>query len=234
MYKYLIFILSAFLFYSCESINGSGHIQTEKRNVGRFDGVQASGSMDIEVTNGDNVSVEVEADDNILPYVITKVDNGLLDVYLKPHISFNNVHTKIYVTAPDLRKLSVRGSGNIRGRNMIHNNRSISTGISGSGDIDANVDAPDIRAEISGSGNLSLRGRCKNFEGSISGSGDLKCSDLLSENTEVSIFGSGNAHVYSSVHLKASTTGSGDIFYRGNPSSPEVSKTGSGNVVAEK
>src|SRR4026207_754687 len=102
MYKYLIFILSAFLFYSCESINGSGHIQTEKRNVGRFDGVQASGSMDIEVTNGDNVSVEVEADDNILPYVITKVDNGLLDVYLKPHISFNSVHTKIYVTAPDL------------------------------------------------------------------------------------------------------------------------------------
>lgn len=234
MYKFLTFILSAFLFYSCENINGSGHIQTEKRTVGRFDGVQVSGSMDIEVTNGDNVSVEVEADDNILPYIVTEVNNGLLDVYFKPHISFNNVHTKIYVTAPDLKRLFVKGSGNIKGKNTLHNSQSISTRISGSGDINAEVDAPDIRAEISGSGNLSLQGHCKNFEGSISGSGDLKCSNLLSENAEVSIFGSGNAHVYSSVRLKASTTGSGDIYYRGNPSSPEISKTGSGNVVAEK
>jgi hypothetical protein len=234
MYKYLVFMLSAFLFYSCENINGSGHIKTERRNVGSFDGVQASGSMDIEVTNGENASVEIEADDNILPYIVTDVGGGMLDIYFKPHFSFTNVHTKIFVTAPNLSRLFVRGSGNINGRNTIHNDRSISTSISGSGDIHADVDAPEVSAEIAGSGNLSLQGRCKNFRGSISGSGDLKCSDLLSENTEVSIFGSGNAHVYSSVRLKASTTGSGDIFYRGNPSSPEISRTGSGSVTAEK
>ena len=234
MYKYLIFILSTALFCSCDNIHGSGHIQTEKRTVDRFDGVQASGSMDIEVTNGDNVSVEVEADDNALQYIVTEVEGGLLDVYFKPNMSFSNVHAKIYVTAPGLKRLFVKGSGNITSKNGIQNNSSITTRISGSGDITATVNAPDVKAEISGSGNLSLQGRCKNFEGSISGSGDLKCSDLLSENVEVSIFGSGNAHVYASVRLKASTTGSGDIYYRGNPSSPEISKTGSGNVTAEK
>ena len=234
MYKYLIFILSAFLFCSCHNINGSGHIQTEKRNVGQFDGVQASGSMDIEVTDGENVSVEVEADDNVLRYIITEVNDGLLDVYFESNISLSNTHTKIYVTAPGLKRLFVKGSGNIISRNKIQNNQSVSTRISGSGDINATVDAPDVKAEISGSGNLSLQGRCKNFEGSISGSGDLKCAELLSENADVSILGSGRAHVYASVRLKASTTGSGDIYYRGNPSAPEISKTGSGNIVAEK
>ena len=234
MYKFIILILSAFLFYSCENINGSGHIKTERRNVGAFNGVQASGSMDIEVSNGENASIEIEGDDNILPYIVTDVDGGLLDIYFKPHFSFSNIHAKIFVTAPNLNRLSVRGSGNINGRNTIHNDRSISTSISGSGNIDADVDAPDVQADIAGSGNLQLQGRCKNFKASISGSGDLKCSDLLSESTEVSIMGSGNAHVYSSVRLKASTTGSGDIFYRGNPSSPEISRMGSGNVVAEK
>ena len=234
MYKYLIFILSVFIFCSCDNINGSGRIKTEKRNIEHFDGVQASGSMDIEVADDKNVAVEVEADDNILPYIITEVNDGLLDVYFKSNTSFNNVHVKIYVTAPGLKRLFVKGSGSIISKNKIQNNESISTKISGSGDINAAVDAPDVKAEISGSGNLSLQGRSKNFDGSISGSGDLKCADLLSENATVSIFGSGNAHVYASVHLKASTTGSGDIYYRGNPSSPEISKTGSGSVMAEK
>ena len=34
--------------------------------------------------------------------------------------------------------------------------------------------------------------------------------------------------------LDASVTGSGDIYYSGNPSSPQINKLGSGNVHAEK
>ncbi len=78
-----------------------------------------------------------------------------------------------------------------------------------------------------------LHGRCRNFDGNISGSGDLKCKNLLSENATVSIYGSGTAHVFASVHLKASTAGSGDIYYSGNPST-EINKSGSGSVEAEK
>lgn len=231
--KYFIFILSAFLFYSCDNIQGSGHIQTEKRDVGRFDGVQASGSMDIEVTDGEPASVEIEADDNALRYIVTEVDNGLLDVYFKPNISFDNVHAKVYVKAPGLKRLFVKGSGNITSKNTIKS-QSVNTEISGSGNLEADVDAPDVKAQISGSGNLSLHGRCKNFEGNISGSGDLKCKKLLSENAAVSIYGSGTAHIYSSVHLKATTAGSGDIYYGGNPSSPDITKAGSGSVQPEK
>ena len=58
MYKYLIFILSVFIFCSCDNINGSGRIKTEKRNIEHFDGVQASGSMDIEVADDKNVAVD--------------------------------------------------------------------------------------------------------------------------------------------------------------------------------
>ncbi|MEO6452582.1 MAG: head GIN domain-containing protein [Ginsengibacter sp.] len=233
MTKYLIFILAAFIFCSCDHMDGSGNIKTEKRNVSRFNGVQGSGSMDIEVSNGDKFSVEVEADDNILEYVITEVDDDMLDIHFKQRMSFNNVHAKVYVTAPGLKRLFIRGSGNISSKNTIKNTESLTTKISGSGNINADVDAPRIKADISGSGNLSLQGRCKSFEGSISGSGDLKCKNLLSENATVSIFGSGTAHVFASVHLKASTTGSGDIYYSGNPSSPETSKTGSGSIQAE-
>jgi hypothetical protein len=226
-------LIVAALICSCTHISGNGNIITEKRTVKEFDGVRTSGSIDIEVSNNPGQSVEIEADENIMPYIITETDGSLLDVHYKDGVSVMNVHAKAYVSAPLIKKLSVRGSGNIESKNILRHDGFIETGIFGSGNISATVDAPDVKAEISGSGNLSLQGRCKNFEGSISGSGDLKCSDLLSENADVSIFGSGNAHIYSSVRLKASTTGSGDIYYKGKPSSTDIHKTGSGNISAE-
>ena len=48
------------------------------------------------------------------------------------------------------------------------------------------------------------------------------------------VAGSGNAHVFASVHLSASVYGSGDVYYRGNPQSPEIHTAGSGTVQAEK
>ena len=50
----------------------------------------------------------------------------------------------------------------------------------------------------------------------------MKCNKLLSENTTAGITGSGTAHVFASVHLVAKVTGSGDIYYSGNPPSPEI------------
>lgn len=234
MLKYLALILMTITLYSCNSISGNGHIVNEKRNLNRFDGVQTTGSIDVEISGGDKPSVEVEADNNVLPYIITKSDNGLLDVYFEPGTSFNNVHAKVYVTLPAVKKIFIRGSGNITSTNNLKSTGTIETDISGSGDIHANLDAPGVKATISGSGNIVLLGRCKDFEGSISGSGDLKCHDLLSENANVSIAGSGSAHVFASVHLTASVNGSGDIYYSGNPSSPQIDKSGSGNVIAEK
>lgn len=231
--KYLSFILSAFIFCACNNITGSGNIRTENRNVGEFSGVQTSGSINVEVTGGNKLSVEVEADDNVLRHIVTEVDNGLLDIYYEPNTSFTNVHTKVYVTAPDIKKLFVNGSGNITSKNRIKGGGSLATKISGSGNINADVDATEVEADISGSGNLTLQGRCKNFDGSISGSGNLKCKNLLSENATVKIIGSGTAHVYSSISLKASTIGSGDIYYSGKPGSTQIDKTGSGDIRAE-
>ena len=71
-------------FCSCQSISGSGNIVTQTKNLNQFDGVRASGSIDIEVMNDQTQLVKVEADDNIMPYIITKVEDGMLDVHLKP------------------------------------------------------------------------------------------------------------------------------------------------------
>lgn len=234
MKHFLVIAVLANLFCACNGISGSGNIQSEKRSINQFEGVQTNGSIDVEIRNGDSQGVEVEADDNILPYIVTDVKRGVLEVHYKSGMFFNNTHAKVYVTASSLKKLYANGSADISAKDGIKDDDLIDIRVSGSGNIIALVNAPSIKASISGSGNLVLQGRTKNFDCTVSGSGDAKCWDLLSENTTISVHGSGNAHVYASVSLKATASGSGDIRYRGNPQTPEIHTSGSGSVNADK
>lgn len=224
----------AMIFCSCHTITGNGNIVTQDRHLDRFDGVKCSGSVDIEITNDNTQSVKVEADDNILPYLITNVEDGLLDVHLRSNNVFHDIHAKVYVSSPSLNGLYVTGSGSITSKNALKDNQQIECKLTGSGDIDAMLDAPRVIANIGGAGIITLQGRTKNFKVSITGSGDLKAKSLLSENTEIKVTGSGSAHVFASVSLTANVTGSGDIYYSGNTPSPTIHKTGSGSVKEEK
>lgn len=223
-------ILCSIVLYSCDSIKGSGNIITETRTVNQFNGVKSSGSIAVEVMNGQVQLVKVEADDNIMPYVITKVEDGILNVHLKHNMSYTDINAKVYVSAPLLSRLLVSGSGSITTATTLSSPELIELNVSGSGEMEASVDAPNVIAEVSGSGNLKLQGRTKDFDCSVSGSGDIKSKKLLSENTNVSVGGSGNAEVFASVNLVAKVSGSGNINYSGNPSSPLIEKSGSGSV----
>ena len=234
-----ILIAASVLMGSCNIISGSvvtgnGNIRTEKRSPGNFNGVKTSGSIDIEIASGNAYSVSVENDDNLLQYVVTEVNGSTLNVHYKDGYSIIDDHAKVYVTAPSLDKLSVSGSGNITSQGMLKSSRQIEVAISGSGNIKAQVDAPAVDVSISGSGNVGLTGRTKDFTSNIFGSGDINCGGLEGENATVKVAGSGNTHVFASVHLSATVVGSGDVYYRGNPPSPEIHTTGSGSVEPEK
>lgn len=226
----MIMLLGAFTLVSCNSISGNGNLKTETRSISDIHGVRTSGSIDIEIKAGSSYSVIVEDDENLLPYIITEVNDGVVDIHYKDNYSINSDHAKVTVIAPSLDKITTSGSGNINGVGTIRSSSGIEFNLSGSGDIDADVDAPSVKVTGSGSGDIKLRGRTKDFDCRVSGSGDINCAGLQSENTSIKISGSGDAHVFASVSLKASTSGSGDVYYSGNPQTPEIHTSGSGTV----
>ncbi len=239
MKNLITFIALLFLFASCnviidgDSLSGNGNIRTQTRSVENFHGIRSSGSIDVEISDGNAYSVSVEDDENILPVMVTEVEDGILNIHYKNNTSISNDHAKVYIKAPSLDKIITSGSANIVITDVIKNDQQIEVGVSGSGDVEGGVDAPKIVASIGGSGNIKLHGRTKNFDARVSGSGDLDCGDLQSENTVVKVSGSGNAHVFASVHLDASASGSGDVRYKGSPASPEIHTSGSGSVEPE-
>ncbi len=232
MKNIILILMASIVFISCASVSGNGNVHEENREISNIHEVRTSGSIDVEIRSGDNYSVIVQNDENLLPYVITDVDNGVLNIHYKDGYSVMRDHAKVIVTAPTLEKLSSSGSADINSVGVIKNSNQIEISTSGSGDIKAEVDAPLVKVSGSGSGDITLSGRTKDFNCRISGSGDVKCANLKSENAVIHISGSSDVHVFASVSLKVNIAGSGDVYYAGNPASPEIHISGSGSAKA--
>jgi len=167
------------------------------------------------------------------PYLETNVEDGTLQIHYKDGVSVTNDHAKIYVTAPTLSEVATSGTSDISVSGLLQNPGKISFNTSGVGNIEGEVDAPAIAVSISGAGTVKLHGRTKDFDCEISGVGHADCGNLQSENTTVSVSGVGYAHVFASVHLNATVSGTGSVHYRGNPQNPEIHTSGVGSITPE-
>ncbi len=218
---------------SCRMISGNGNVKRETRNPGTFTEIESSGSADVVVRSGSDCSVTVEDDENLLPYMETVVKNGTLQIHYRDGISVTNDHAKIYVTAPTLSAVATSGTSNIMISDLLRNSDKISFHTSGTGNIEGEVDAPAISVSQSGTGTVKLRGRTRDFDCEITGVGHAYCDNLESENTKVNVSGVGDAHVFASVRLDATVSGTGSVYYRGNPQSRQVKTTGVGSIKSE-
>ena len=198
-------------------VRGNGNVKTEDRSIGNFSGVSSYGPYNVYLTQDSSYKVSVEAEDNLLPYIDTYVENGELKVRTKEGYNLSNSREiSVHVSAPSFSAIKTVGSGDIISQSKINNSTAIALEATGSGDIKANLNAPEVKAEVMGSGSINLEGETKSFNGNITGSGNIKAFELKSENSDVEILGSGNADVYASVKLSIEVNGSGDVKYKGN------------------
>lgn len=217
-------------FISGEHINGNGISSNQERSVGDFHSISAMGSIDVIVSQSPNPSLRIEADQNLQEYIETRNNGGTVEIFTREGYNLDSkTGIKVYASAPDFNELEVSGSGKISSTGKITSTSELNTGVSGSGDIFLEADAPRIKTHISGSGSSTIKGNTKDFSAHISGSGDVHCFDLLSENTEIDIAGSGNAEVYASKSLDIDIAGAGDVRYKGNPSVKQ-NVAGSGDI----
>lgn len=211
-------------------MDGNGIISSEQRNISGFDGVSVHGGMDVVLISGPH-GVRVEADENLLQYIETEVDGDMLEI--GPRKGYNlrpEKAMKVYVSAPYFNDIEVSGSGSVVSQSKIKAENRLVTDISGSGEMKLDVDAPEVEMDITGSGNVMLSGATRKLRADITGSGELMAFNLMSEETEVEISGSGDAEVYASKVLGVSISGAGNVDYKGNPPSLNQNVAGSGTV----
>ncbi len=214
-------------------LQGSGKLQTETRSVGSFSAVEVQGSMNVVLRPAAREAMTLQADDNLLVLVETRVVNRsgvpTLVIGLREHANFSSRNPiTLTVDVVTLSSLSVRGSGKLSGDGI--KAPALQIVVTGSGDVKLQkLSLDEASLKISGSGNADLSGKAGRLVLSISGSGDINTRALEADEVSVSIAGSGDASVNARKTLAVSIAGSGDVEYTGE-ATLKTAIAGSGHV----
>jgi carbon monoxide dehydrogenase subunit G len=214
---------------------------TETRDVGAFEQIDVSGSMDLIVRQGPQTSVQVQADDKLLPLVETVVENGAKGARLKlrwkpaegqfwrwSNGPQGDAKVLVTVTTPRLTAVTSSGSGNTRIEAFKTPSMQLAVAGSGEARFDA-LATEELSVRVSGSGDVSGTGSAGRLKISVAGSGDVRLPEMRADEVSVSIAGSGNAAVAAQRTLDVSIAGSGNVSYTGD-AQVKSSVAGSGSV----
>ena len=192
------------------TVDGSGRIVQQSRNVGAFRAVKTMGAESVDIRFGPRTSVVISADDNILPLLSSRVVAGTLKIESKGSYRTRSP-IRVWITTPRLEEFTAMGSGDT----VIHD-----------------VNTSHLKLTLQGSGDIQANGRAGDLDLALMGSGRARLADLSATNVSAGIFGSGSAVVRASGALDARTFGSGTLRYIGNPKSLRTGHFGSGRVIA--
>jgi hypothetical protein len=211
-------------------IRGSGAVIEEEREVSDFDSIQMTGLGNVYVELGDEETLTIEAEDNLLKYLKSKVKGRALEIGTKDNV---NLHPQepinFFLTVKELDSIEISGSGDVRLPDWRAGSFSIV--VSGSGDVRIDsLSANWLDVEISGSGHVDVSdGQVEKQNIEISGSGDYRARDLECSRAEVHVSGSGEATLWALDELELDISGSGDVYYVGDPHI-EKEVSGSGDI----
>lgn len=233
--------LSIIIFFSTQiqaqwwgkSIKGNGEVTTENRTTqGDYDEISVAGFFDVTLVKGAEGNLTIEGESNLLQHVITEVDGDRLIIKVEKKQNLKPSWGKdIRITVPfeDLSKISLSGSGEIMSKDVIKA-RDFSVSVSGSGDINLEVESQTTDSRVTGSGDLVLTGNTKEHNASVTGSGDLEAGRFKADTVDAKVTGSGDIRISCEKAIRARVTGSGDIEYVGNPQKQDTKVSGSGDI----
>lgn len=185
----------------------------ETRNVGEFNAIAlAVGFGDLIVEVGPRASLVLEGDEETLKLIRADVRHGTLVIdrdRTQQGAPPNIGRITARITLPSLKAVSLSGVGRIQL---------------------AGLNGGETAIKVSGSGVVEARGRLDKLTLNISGAGTAEMPQLLAENAEVNISGSGNATINSKGVLDVDISGSARVHYVGTPAHLRTSISGWGTV----
>jgi len=209
-----IFFLLIFL-GSCRYKTGSGNIISETRSTGNFDGISVGGGFDVEVKIGTTTTVVIEADDNIIKYIETRVSGNTLKINTEGMNNFSDVHMKVFITAPVIKRIKASASAEVDVQDVLAGTDQLTFGASSGASIKAAVDAPQVTADVSSGASIDLVGKTKTYSAQASSGAEIRSRSLLSENTTVKVSSGASAKVHASVNLNANASSGASVTYSG-------------------
>jgi hypothetical protein len=207
-------------------VEGDGNVVKESRAVEGFTALQAGSAFEVFLLQGEEESLTIEADQNLMQYIVTEVKNGQLRLYSTENIR-KAEKLNVYISFRSLEAISVSGAVDLQGVPGMHFGELLLEG-SGASRMLLDMEASSLRANVSGASTLELSGQAGKAVFEISGASRLNAGDLLVSDCRLEASGASHAGIHVADKLLAEVSGASSVKYRGSPAvAKDVSGAGS-------
>lgn len=213
----------------CGFFRDAGAQTTEDREIQNVSAVRLLTSGNLTITIGSPEKLTVTAGANQLVGLTSQVIDGTLILDNKSSNTIDGDISYALTVAP-VDSVELSGSGNAEGIGVLRGDATLTVTGSGSANL-SGLELTGVTVDLSGSGGAQLAGKATRQQVTVTGSGNYDGAGLASEQAEVQVTGSGNAAVDVSGRLSATSTGSGNITYTGNPAQVDKDSSGSGEIT---
>lgn len=243
-HKLLILLTWVMLFNSCKKesmcdcVKSTGSTNVIYHDVKDFNCIYLRDKMDLYLTQGPEFEVRVEAGENLQRLIKTELDGETLKVFNNNRCNWVRGYKhkiKIYITAPYFKYLRHAGLGTIETLNTIVQDE-ISLRTENSGDFRLDVNTNRILGSAHGNGDMYLTGVTNRLESDYTGTNYLYGYGLtVNDYIYLHSVSIGHAYVNAPDHglMDIILDRAGNVYYKGNPSSINLTKNSKGNLIQE-
>ena len=215
-------------------VPGSGNVLTESRDIGAFEAIFIEyPGAEIILQQGDKETLQIQADDNLLPQLSAEVLSGTLTIKNLETEWKTSVNpsspVKIAITAKEINEIEISAPVGTLEANDLQSD-TLKLVVSGGAQVKLiGIQVNLLDVILSGAGDIQVSGKADEVKLLLSGLGDFNAADLQSKKADIELSGMGGATVRVEDELVATITGAGSIQYFGHPR-VEQDITGAGSV----
>ena len=203
------------------------------RSVTTFSGIKVSGGIDVYLSQSDNYSLAVSADeDKYRDNIKTEVNNGILVIsYNNDHFGWNSDDKKLraYISFKTLESLEAAGACDFIITGTLNAN-TLLVKLSGACDIKGAVKITDLTLNLSGASTVKINGTAQNLKLIASGASDVKNYDLVADNCVASLSGASDVKITVNKFISVKANGASTLHYKGNPDKKDINTSGASSV----
>jgi len=212
-----------------DGIDGSGNVVTEKRNIETpFTKIQASTGVEVILEQGSPSEVEVEVDDNLMKYIVTRVENGTLIVKIDGNI--NTMENAIVrVKTKTIEGLESSSGASIKTINKL-SGTSVALKTSSGSTIQADLEYEKVSCESTSGSEIKVSGKALTLDTKSSSGSEINAKELASNEITAQSTSGSSTTVNPIVLLNAKASSGSSIDYVKEPKKVVKEETSGGSV----
>jgi hypothetical protein len=210
------------------TITGNRNVIKQDRQVADFNKIKVATGIDVVITQGNNESLTVEADENLHEWIKTEISDSTLKIYCEKTIRSAEKKV-IYLGYKTLRSIDISSAGDVTATNTLVGD-ALEIDMSSAGNLSLALETGRLDINISSAGNATLSGKTGYFMADLSSAGDLNAFELEAEVGDISVSSAGSARVFITGEASFQSSSAGDIDYKGEPRIKSMNSSSAGSI----